>query len=261
MKIGSIGFNYSHDSEFVMDRPNGVGCRLMLLVKTDAVFEISGEKYDVKKNSFVMFTPETPCKYYAAGDIYTDDWMYFEADDEDMKLVSELEIPLNKAVYLGNIEELSQIMHILAYEHYSADSYHEEIEQHYLKILLLKLGRIIKLKSSVSSEAFIERNFKFTQLRSRIYAMPETVPDVDGMADEVGMSRSGFQHLYKKMFGVSVMTDIITARLDRAKRLLSSTNLTIKEIAEKCGYENEYNFMRQFKSRYNLTPTAFRKML
>lgn len=94
-----------------------------------------------------------------------------------------------------------------------------------------------------------------------IFTMPESVPDVGKMAANMGMSRSGFQHLYKKMFGASVMTEVITARVERAKRLLSSTNLTVKEIAERCGYSNEYNFMRQFKSRTGRTPTEYRKSL
>ena len=261
MKIGAIGYNYVHDKTFIMDRPNGVGCRLMILVKEPSIFEINGVKHEVQKNSFVTFSPETPCKYYAAEKFYTDDWMYFEADKADLDNFERYDIKENTVYYLGNIEELSQIMHILAYEHYSADDFHEEIEAKYLDIFFIKLARMIKQRSTVSSEAFIEKNYRFTQLRTRIYTMPETVPDVEGMAAEVGMSRSGFQHLYKKMFGVSVMYDVITGRLDRAKRLLSSTNLTIKEIAERCGYESEFNFMRQFKSRYGQTPTEYRKCL
>ena len=63
------------------------------------------------------------------------------------------------------------------------------------------------------------------------------------------------------MFGVSVMTDVINGRYDRAKRLLSSTNLTVKQIAERCGYVSEYNFMRQFKSKCGKTPTEYRKCI
>ena len=83
MKIGSIGYNYSHGKEFVMDRPNGTGAWLFLLVKTPANFEINGKELYVKANSFVIFSPDTPCKYCAAEEIYTDDWMYFDADDYD----------------------------------------------------------------------------------------------------------------------------------------------------------------------------------
>lgn len=261
MKIGSIGYNYSHDSDFVMDRPHGNGCWLFLLIKTQSLFEINGKEQIVKKDSFIIFSYDTPCKYRAYGDSYADDWMYFDIDDGDLDKFKELEIPVNEPVHIGSLEELSQIIHILTYEHYSADVHREEIEKHYLEILLLKLSRIIKSKSSISSAFFVERNYKFTHLRTRIYTMPDTVPDIEGMAAEVGMSRSGFQHHYKKMFNVSVMTDVINGRLDRAKRLLSSTNLTVKEIAQHCGYASEYNFMRQFKSKFGKTPTEYRKCI
>lgn len=89
--------------------------------------------------------------------------------------------------------------------------------------------------------------------------MPETVSGVDMLADEVGMSRSGFQHLYKKMFGVSIMQDIIRGRIERSKRLLVSTDLTVAEIAERCGYGSAFAFMRQFKEKCGVTPTEYRK--
>ena len=57
------------------------------------------------------------------------------------------------------------------------------------------------------------------QLRAYIYAMPEDIADVGSMAWDMGISRSSFQHMYKKMFGVSVMTDVISARMERASQL------------------------------------------
>lgn len=261
MNIGSIGYNYSHDSEFVMDRPNGTGCPLILLVKTDADFEIGGEKLSVKKNSFVWFSHDIPCRYRAAGDVYTDDWMYLSMDEADKEKFISLGIPMNKPTYLGNIEELSQIVHILAYEHYSAEANHEEIEKRYLEIFVLKLSRAVQSMAAASPELFAERNYRLTQLRTAVFTMPETVGSVDDMAEYVGMSRSGFQHLYKKMFGKSVISDVISGRTDRAKRLLSSTNLSVREISERCGYSGEYNFMRQFKKMTGKTPTEYRKSL
>ena len=261
MKIGSIGYNYSHGKEFVMDRPNGTGAWLFLLVKTPANFEINGKELYVKANSFVIFSPDTPCKYCAAEEIYTDDWMYFDADDYDFANFRKLKISLNEPIYLGNITELSRLMHILAYEHYSAELFHAEIEKHYLDILFLMIGRIVQSHSYASSNSLQQRNSSFTQLRGKILTMPDCVPDIGTMAEELGMSRSGFQHLYKKIFGVSVMNDVINGRLDRAKRLLSSTDLTVKEISAMCGYESEYNFMRQFKSKIGKTPSEFRRSI
>ncbi|MCM1060203.1 MAG: AraC family transcriptional regulator [Eubacterium sp.] len=261
MKIGSIGYNYSHGNDFIMDRPNGPGSWLMLLIKTPAMFEINGIKQSVKKNSFVMISYDTPCKYWTSGDVYTDDWVYFAYEDGDNEKLAELNIPTNEIVYLGSVEEISQIIHILAYEHFTVNIYREEIEKHYTDIILLKLSRIIQTKSYVSSSSLVKQNYRFTQLRSRIYTMPDTVTDVQSMAHEMGMSVSGFQHLYKKIFNVNVKSDIINSRLERAKGLLSSTNLTVKEISEQCGYKSEYNFMKQFKRRFNQTPSEYRKIL
>ena len=261
MKIGAIGYNYEHDDKFYMDRPNGNGCYLLLIIKTPSLFEVGDEKINVKANSCILFTPEMPCKYRAAEKYYTDDWMFFEPDEAEVKKISAYGIPFNEIVFLGNTEELSQLIHVMAYEHYSSELFHEEIEEGYMEILFMKLGRMIRSRTYTSPHSIAERNSRFTQLRTRIFTMPNTITNIEDMAEELGMSRSGFQHLYKKMFGVSVMTDVINGRLERAKRLLCATNLTVKEIAESCGYKCEYNFMRQFKSKYGKTPSEYRKII
>lgn len=261
MDIGTIGYNYSHGSDFVMDRPNGVGCWLMLIIKTPASFVLGEKKYDVRENSFIVISPETPCRYCASGDTYTDDWIYFGADGETVKRFGKLGIPVNEPVYLGDTETVSHIVHILAFEHYSAEPLHSEIERHYTEILLLTVSRLIRSGTQISSKLFMEKNHRMTQLRTIIHTSPERVMTIDEMAGYVSMSRSGFQHLYKKMFGVSVTSDVISGRLERAKRLLSSTDLTVSEIASRCGYSNEFNFMRQFKDRVGRTPTQYRRQL
>lgn len=261
MEIGSVGYNYSHGPDFEMNRPNGPGCWLMLFVKTPALFEVDGTEYTVSENSFIIFSPRTPCRYRPLGNVYTDDWIYFGADENDVERFKSLNIPINQIVKLGDIDELSRLVHILAYEHYSANEYSRDIERHYTEIMLLKLSRMLSSGSCGKSRSLTQRNFIFTQIRSRIFTMPESVQGIEEMAKEAGMSRSGFQHQYKKIFGVSVMADVISGRLDRAKRLLASTDLTIREISEKCGYSNEYNFMRQFKERDGKTPTEYRKIL
>lgn len=261
MQIGSIGYNYSHGEDFVMDRPNGPGAWLFLLIKTPALFELNGKKLRVKQDSFIIFTPDMPCRYRAAEGTYTDDWAYFSADESDIEAFARLDIPVNEIVHLGSVEELSQIMHIMAYEFYSANPYREEITERYAEILLLKLSRTIRSGTGGSYASFAEKNHRLTQIRALIYTAPDAVPDIDEMAARAGMSRSGFQHLYKKMFGVSIMTDVIKGRIDRAKRLLSSTNLTVREIAERCGYDSEFNFMRQFKAKTGQTPSEYRRQL
>ena len=259
MRIGSIGYNYSHDKGFKMDMPGGPGAWLFLLIKTPAIFEIRGEQRVTRKNCCVILRYDTPCSYSAAESSYTDDWFYFDADETDVARLRELSIPTDELIPLGNIEELTQIIHILTYEHYSGELLHEEIEQRYLELLFLKLSRMIGSGRRVSQDSFSEKNMHLTHIRTRIYTEPKTIGSVDGLASEIGMSRSGFQHAYKNMFGVSVMNDIVTGRLEYAKRLLTATSLTVEEIAEQCGYSSAFSFMRQFKQKCGVTPTGYRR--
>ena len=260
LKIGTLGYNYSHEPDFVMERSEGTGCYLMLLVKSPAVFEIKGESFKVQKNSFVVFSPETPYRYYAQDGVYTDDWIYFNLDEAGRQRFAELEIPFDKVIHLGNMDEVSQLVHIMSCEHYSPDPHREEIEMHYSEIFLMKLSSLIRLNTLPRSQALADRKYWFTHLRNRLYTDPEAIEDVGTMARQMGMSRSGFQHLYKKIFGVNIMQDMTSARIEYAKQLLSTTNLRIKTISEKCGYTSEYSFMRRFKERTGKTPTEFRSI-
>lgn len=260
MKIGAIGYNYQHRDGFVMERPNGTGCRLLLIIKEPSVFVINGMENKVKKNSFILFSPSTAYRYCGEGDVYTDDWIYFNSTPEDEEKLLALGIPSDEIVYLGNTDELSQIIQFMTYEHYSAEPGRDEIELLYFEILLRKLSRLVTA-SSAYSQVVADKNNRFVQLRSRLYSMPEEIADVSQLAEESGMSRSGFQHTYKRIFGVSTRTDIINARMERAKSLLISTNLPVREIAYKCGYSSEYSFMRQFKNHFGKTPTQFRSII
>ena len=63
----------------------------------------------------------------------------------------------------------------------------------------------------------------------------------------------------KKLFGVSFQQDLILMRVTRARFNLSTSNLSLSQIAELCGYNNEVHFYRQFKKLTGVTPAQYRK--
>lgn len=260
MFVGAVGYNYSHEDNFIMERPNGTGCWLFLLIKEAAVVTINGEPFTAPKNSFVLFSPDTAYSYRAKEKIYTDDWIYLGYENGDEERFQQLGVPADEIVPLGTIDELSQLVRFIAFEHYSPEDERTLIEAHLMEILLLKLGRLIQ-KSRMHSLLVSGKVAALMQLRSRIYGAPDEIPGVNGMAEALGMSCSGFQHLYKRTFGVTVMHDIIAGRMELAKQLLCATNLNIREIALRCGDTNEYGFMKRFKRCFGQTPTEFRSRI
>lgn len=98
------------------------------------------------------------------------------------------------------------------------------------------------------------------KLRREIHRAPELNWNLGELARRLNVSKSYVQKLYQVHFGVSYLDDLIGARIRMAQELLTSTDLRIGEIAEACGYSNETHFMRQFKEKTGVTPTAYRKM-
>lgn len=257
MEIGALGYNYKHDKDFVMERPEGTGCYLLLLIKEPSVFVIRDVEQKVPKNSVVLFSPETPYRYWAAEEVYVDDWMYFNVSPEEGQRLRDSAL-CDEIYQVTNMEELSQLMRFMAFEFQSRDPYHEEILEYYTKIFFYKLYRMVKRNSTKHSQNLLERYDVMFHMRNLVYSEPEANYDVSTLAVMAGMSRSGFQHLYKKIFGVNVMEDVVESRIIRAKNLLRSTNLSVKQVGEKSGYTNTYSFMRQFKERVGKTPTQYR---
>lgn len=257
MKIGSIGCDYSHDSSFVMDRPNGAGAGLFLLVKTNADFVVNGKSHDVRPDSFVLLKRDTPVRYSAKDDRYVDDWFYFDYDEKDLEWLARIGIAVDEPVYIDASGEIVQLFKMLAYEHYSAECFNEELEGALLECMLYKLARLTS-KTLPAQGMPASKSGNLTIIRTKIYSIPEAELSIDSLAAEVGMSRSGFQHSYKKMFGVSPISDIITSRIDKAKRLLSGTSMSVEEVSLSCGYRSTYSFMRQFRNKTGKTPTEYR---
>lgn len=259
INIGTIGYNYTHEPDFKMDRPEGAGAYLFLLVKSNAIFYINGKRNLVKKNSYVLLQPKTPCMYQGANENYEDDWFFFNMTDEEKSELLETGLVFDTPVFLGNIEEISSLIHQISYNHFSADIYHEEIKILLTSVLFLKTAQQAKLKIIQSPDVLASKNDRLTYLRTRLFEEPALFSDIDEMADFMNLSRSGFQHLYSHTFGVSVIHDVIKGRIEKAKSLLSQTNFSITEISTKCGYKSEFHFMRQFKKETGMTPTEFRQ--
>ena len=259
INIGAIGYNYTHEEDFRMDRPDGPGAWLFLLVKSDAIFYINGKRNLVKKHSYVLLQPKTPCMYQGAKENYEDDWFFFNMTEEDKTELLERGIVFDSPVFLGSTEEISSLIHQISYNHFSADIYHEEIKILLTSVLFLKTAQQAKLKIIQSPDVLAGKNDRLTYLRTRLFEEPALFSGIDEMAVYMNLSRSGFQHLYSHTFGVSVIHDVIKGRIEKAKSLLSRTNFSITEISTKCGYKSEFHFMRQFKKETGLTPTEFRR--
>ena len=65
--------------------------------------------------------------------------------------------------------------------------------------------------------------------------------------------------LFSEAYGISPKQYLLELRLNQAKKLIRSTNLSISEISAQCGFNDVFYFSRQYKIKNGLSPSAERK--
>jgi len=85
----------------------------------------------------------------------------------------------------------------------------------------------------------------------------ETV-GVKKLASVVNMSPFHFARMFKGALGVPPHAYITNVRMERAKRLLASSNLSLREIATTVGYQTQAHFTGVFHKQVGTTPRTYR---
>ncbi len=100
-------------------------------------------------------------------------------------------------------------------------------------------------------------------MKAAVYMMqhyPEKI-SVAKLAAQCSLSPVRFAHLFREITGTSPMKRLRQIRLDRALDLLITTDHTLAQIAESCGFCNAFHFSQLFKDYSGQSPSAYRKSM
>ena len=98
--------------------------------------------------------------------------------------------------------------------------------------------------------------------RARLIMSREVEGDltIQQIAEQLGVSYSSFRKLFKEYTGISPALYLQDLKLQRAKELLTTTDMIIKEIAYKLNFDSPDYFSSKFKLKTGLKPSDFRNM-
>lgn len=151
-----------------------------------------------------------------------------------------------------------------AYLHkpFNADELHIRI------IRLLEQRRLLREKYSRAMHEGTEQSVELNvadksfliRLNDMVYGMMENSNlSSDMVGDKMCMSLSQLNRKVKAITGFSSSGYILQMRLDKAKRMLASTETPVGDIATKCGFSEVSYFSRIFKQTFQMTPSQYRK--
>lgn len=85
------------------------------------------------------------------------------------------------------------------------------------------------------------------------------IPSVQYFSTELNMSANYLSDMLRNLTGQSTQQHIHDKLIEKAKHILTSTNMTVSEIAFELGFEYPQSFSKLFKNKTNVTPLEFRQ--
>ena len=85
------------------------------------------------------------------------------------------------------------------------------------------------------------------------------LPTVQHIADEMHVSPHYLSDMLRTLTGQNAQQHIHNKLIDKAKEVLSVSNLSVAEIAYQLGFEHPQSFNKLFKRKTNLSPLQFRQ--
>jgi len=159
----------------------------------------------------------------------------------------------NPFVYLGpNKDILILFRALLEAVQTSLPGYHQQIAGVTMQILGL-INNISKHHDNINNRA----EKLIAKAKYIIQESFETNLNMEELAKELPMGYSSFRKLFKKATGESPNRYHLNLRMERAKNLLSTTQLNVTEVAEQTGFESVFYFSKLFKKKHGMSPKNF----
>ncbi len=249
------GCDARHPRTYQMSRPEGLPNYVLLIIRSGGDFIINGCLFAVSPGQALLLAPGTSYSYQNPHGEYLDDWLHFMPSEEQPFLQK---CPfLNVPFPIGNTERFTFYIRQLLWEAaYTATPYAAQNIQSLFTVLLNHLLVAYTERDRISLTKPYQKQLQELRLDLQNNT---AVPSLAACAARLGISKSYFQHLYTELFGVPFQQDIIRFRINHACYLLTTTDLTLEQVADICGYNNEVHFYRQFKQLTGITPAKYRK--
>ena len=173
---------------------------------------------------------------------------------------------VNEALFLSEKEEaiITGIMQNIQQE------YHANIDRFSQNIIIAQIELLLTYAERFYQRQFITRKITNHKILDRLeeiltdyFNSDEVVrhglPTVEAIAAALNVSPNYLSGLLKALTGQSTQQHIHDKLIEKAKEKLSSTDLSITEIAYELGFEHPQSFNKLFKTKTSLSPSKFRQ--
>ena len=230
-------------------------------------FDNDGVLYFVAPNQVIQFEFENKKNEQPSGWVLLihPDFLWNTTLANMMEKYDFFDYSLNEALFLSEKEEatLNGIVENIKQE------YHSNIDRFSKQIIVTHTENLLSYSNRFYNRQFITRekthHHVLEQLKklladyfSTYDLVEEGLPTVQYLANELNISPKYLSRLLKSLTGQNTQQYIHEKLIDKAKEKLSTTSLSVSEIAYGLGFEHAQSFSKLFKSKTSQSPLEFR---
>jgi AraC family transcriptional activator of pobA len=193
------------------------------------------------------------------------DFFWGSALAQKMKQYEFFGYAVNEALFLSEKEEAS----IIAIVQNIEQEYRSNTDNYSQDVILAQLELLFTYAERFYHRQFITRKITNHQVLARLEEtlthwfnstdlVEKGLPTVQYIAGVLNVSPNYLSGLLKVLTGLSTQQHIHEKLIEKAKEKLSTTGLSVSEIAYELGFEHPQSFSKLFKTKTNLSPLDFR---
>lgn len=242
ISYNSLVLNHAHQGELYL---------FEFIVKGSGFVEVESQSYDCIADNYFMIPPDVNNKYWSAPGM-TQEKIFFICRGTLVKSLLEI-YGLKKSYIVKDARSLVKYfnnMLILAKQYGTRKDREAALVFH----KLMQAAHSIVYKDD---EAPLPPAVK--ELQKLLDAHLEKKIDFSLISKEISYSQAYMVRLFKKHMGVTPHEYILRRRLETAQLLLKHSTLSIKEIAERLVFSDQYHFSNYFKKCLGMPPSKFRQ--
>lgn len=148
--------------------------------------------------------------------------------------------------------------------------YQANIDKFSQDVIIAQIELLLTYSERFYNRQFITRKISNHEILARLEKLLEDyfnndslakkgLPSVQFVAENLNISANYLSGLLKHLTGQSTQQHIHNKLIEKAKEKLSTTNLSVSEIAYELGFEHQQSFSKLFKTKTNVSPLEFRQ--
>lgn len=221
---------------------------IMSLIAPNQIISVDTEEDRNKDGWSLLFHPDL-IRQYPLGKIIKNYGFFSYAVNEALHLSDEEEKTI-EAIVQNIQKEISSRL-----DHFSQDVIVSNLE-----LLLSYCNRFYSRQFLTRKMATNDLLINFENILDKHFTNQSelVLPTVEKLAAELHVSSSYLSDMLRSVTGQNTQQHIHNKLIEKAKEILTTTNLTVSEIAYQLGFEYPQSFSKLFKNKTDLTPLEYR---